>query len=162
MPFVGPRDPDEQHRVARKWTVREANARLEGLRVLLPELRGMAHRLGHVQGELERLTQFWGKEIDALDHPDRALRDRLKDEASLLHERLEREVRQLSAEGIEVKDLDTGLIDFYALMDQEPVLLCWRRDEPAVEYYHSLTGGYRSRRPIPAPAGEADRSSTEI
>ena len=52
------------------------------------------------------------------------------------------------ADGIEVKDVHTGLIDFYARRGAEVVYLCWRRGEPEVGYWHTLQGGFTGRKPI--------------
>lgn len=133
---------------SRMWTVEQANARLEGLGDTLAVLRAWVIRLRKVHDELHRLSAFWGKDLDAADHPDRELKDRLTDEWQGLTRRLEEAVAELRAEGIEVKDLDTGLIDFYALVGGEVVFLCWQRGEPEVGYYHTLTGGFRARRPL--------------
>jgi len=132
----------------RLWTVPEANARLPGLQELLPRLRGWAGRLVQVQEEQERLSAFWGTETGAKDQPDHDLTDRLDAESKRLTHGIEEAVEALRAEGIEVKDLGTGLVDFYSMEGGELVLLCWQRGEPEVAYYHPLTGGYRSRRPI--------------
>jgi len=134
----------------RLWTVDEANVRIEGLNDLLPQLRGWAVRLGEVHAELGRLAEFWGREIDAPDHPDRELKDRLEAEWKNLGRRLEETVSGLRTEGIELKEIDTGLVDFYGLLDGELVFLCWRRGEPSVAHYHTLTGGFAGRRPLPS------------
>lgn len=133
---------------SRMWTVDQANARLDGLRDSLPVLRAWVVRLRRVHEELHRLSAFWGKDLDSADHPDRELKERLTEEWQGLTRRLEEAVADLKAEGIEVKDLDTGLIDFYALLGGEVVFLCWQRGEAEVGYYHTLTGGFRSRRPL--------------
>lgn len=133
---------------ARLWTVEHANARLEGLRDTLPVLRAWVVRLRRVHDELHRLSAFWGKDLDAADHPDRELKERLTEEWEGLTRRLEEAVAELKSEGIEIKDLDTGLIDFYGLVGGEVVFLCWQRGEPEVAHYHTLTGGFRSRRPL--------------
>ena len=133
----------------RLWTVGEANARLDEMRELLPRLRAWVVRLRKVHDELQRLTSFWGKEVDASDHPDRELKRRLDREWADLTEKLETEVAKLQAEGIEVKDLESGLIDFYALHEGEVVFLCWQRGEDEVAFYHTLDGGYRTRRRLP-------------
>jgi len=132
----------------RLWTVPEANARLPELEELLPRLQGWVRRLAEVHEERERLAAFWGAEADAEDQPDHELKSRLDAEWKHLTRRLEEAVDSLRAEGIEVKDLGSGLVDFYAMEDGELVFLCWQRGEPTVGYFHSLTGGYRSRRPI--------------
>ncbi len=132
----------------RLWSVEEANARLEEMHELLPRLRAWVARLRTVHAEIQRLSGFWGREVDAPDHPDRDLKRRLDREWADLTDRLEREVARLQAEGIEVKDLESGLIDFYALLGGEVVFLCWQRGEGEVGFYHTLDGGYRTRRPI--------------
>lgn len=133
---------------ARMWTVEQANARLDGLRDTVVSLRAWVARLRRVHEELHRLSSFWGRDLDSADHPDRELKERLTEEWQGLTERLEEAVADLRAEGIEVKDLDSGLVDFYALYGGEVVFLCWQRGEPHVAFYHTLTGGFRTRRPI--------------
>ena len=54
----------------RLWTVEERSGDLDELRELLPQLRAWVVRLRKVHDELQRLAAFWGKEIDASDHPD--------------------------------------------------------------------------------------------
>jgi len=136
----------------RLWTVAEANARIAGLEELLPRLKGWVIRLGQVHTELRRLSEFWGSDVDAVDHADHELKGRLDAEWHHLTQRLEEAVEALRAEGIEVKDLETGLVDFYGLQGGEVVFLCWQRGESTVGFFHPLSGGYRNRRPIVEPA----------
>jgi hypothetical protein len=49
---------------------------------------------------------------------------------------------------VQLKDADTGLLDFPSQREGEDVLLCWRVGEPAVEWYHGLEDGYAGRRRI--------------
>ena len=144
----------------RLWTVAEANARILDLEELLPRLRGWVGRLAEVHEQRERLAQFWGSEADAEDQPDHELKARLDAEWRNLSQRLEEAVGSLKAEGIEVKDLGTGLVDFYGIEGGEVVFLCWQRGEPSVGFYHSLSGGFRSRRPIASP-NRADSPRTQ-
>jgi len=141
----------------RLWSVAEANGRLDAMRELLPQLRAWVVRLRKVHDELQRLATFWGKELESPDHPDRDLKRRLDAEWADLTERLETEVARLQAEGIEVKDLESGLIDFYALQNGEVVFLCWQRGEDEVGFFHTLDGGYRTRRPLPTDARATPR-----
>ncbi|HYA71325.1 MAG TPA: DUF2203 family protein [Thermoplasmata archaeon] len=143
----------------RLWTVAEANARLSDLEGLLPRLQGWVHRLAEVHEERERLAAFWGAEADAEDQPDHELKSRLDAEWKHLNRRLEEAVGSLRAEGIEVKDLGSGTVDFYAMEEGELVFLCWQRGESTVGYFHTLTGGFRSRRPIAEPARAASARS---
>jgi hypothetical protein len=133
----------------RLWNVSEANARLVELEELLPRLRGWVVRLGEVHEQLKRLGEFWGRDVDATDHPDHELKARLDSEWRHLTRRLEEAVGALRREGIELKDLESGLVDFYGLVDGAVVFLCWQRGESGVGFYHPVAGGYRDRRPIP-------------
>jgi hypothetical protein len=133
----------------RLWTVEEANARIGELRALLPQLKAWATRLGVVHEELQRLQGFWGSEMEASDNPDFALRTRLDEEWHSLSRRLEQEMLRLHEIGIEIKDIEIGLADFFGRVDGEIVFLCWRRGEEEVGYWHPLEGGYRNRRPLP-------------
>jgi hypothetical protein len=57
-------------------------------------------------------------------------------------------VEELHALGVQVKDLDEGLVDFPAVREGEEVLLCWRVGEAEVGYWHGLADGFAGRRPI--------------
>jgi hypothetical protein len=53
-----------------------------------------------------------------------------------------------------VKDLDIGLLDFPALLNNEEVYLCWRLGEERIRFYHSQEEGFSGRKPIdPADTG---------
>ena len=153
MPREHAHDDEALPQPARLWTVSDANARLDGLREVLPRLRSSVVRLRRVHDELERLSRFWGRELDSVDNPDLAQRNRLREEAEALGRRLEEECTTLQGEGIEVKDLESGLVDFYGYVNGEVVFLCWQRGEDEIGFYHTLDGGYRTRRPLPDPAG---------
>gem|GEM_PF-117830 len=133
----------------RIWTADEANARISELGELLPRLRGWVSRLGEVHAEQERLKEFWGRDVDAADTPDHELKARLDAEWQNLSQRLEEAIGGLRREGIEVKSLEEGLVDFYGIVDGQVVFLCWQRGEAEVTFFHPVGGGYRDRRPIP-------------
>jgi hypothetical protein len=55
---------------------------------------------------------------------------------------------EINAIGVQVKDLDIGLLDFPCQVDGEIVLLCWRMGEPTISHWHGTEEGYSGRRPI--------------
>jgi hypothetical protein len=57
-------------------------------------------------------------------------------------------VAEIDAIGVQVKDLDTGLLDFPCQLDGDIVLLCWRLGEGRIDYWHSVEDGFRGRQPI--------------
>jgi hypothetical protein len=50
--------------------------------------------------------------------------------------------------GVQVKDLDTGLLDFPCNIDGETVLLCWKLGESSIEHWHTVESGFQGRQPI--------------
>src|SRR5690242_9551547 len=57
-------------------------------------------------------------------------------------------IAEINAIGVQVKDLDTGLLDFPCLVEDEIVLLCWKMGEDAIQYWHGLEEGFAGRKPI--------------
>jgi hypothetical protein len=57
-------------------------------------------------------------------------------------------IARLESLGVLVKDADLGLLDFPALRDGDPVLLCWHVGEGEVAFWHSYEEGYAGRKPI--------------
>jgi hypothetical protein len=55
---------------------------------------------------------------------------------------------EINAIGVQVKDLDIGLLDFPCKVDGEIVLLCWKMGEPTISHWHGTEEGYAGRRPI--------------
>ena len=61
-------------------------------------------------------------------------------------------VEELTDQGIVLRDLDSGLIDFPArLPDGREYLLCWVLGEPEVGFWHWPEAGFAGRRPLSDP-----------
>jgi hypothetical protein len=60
-------------------------------------------------------------------------------------------VAELEEAGVQVKDLDRGLVDFPAEHPEsgELVLLCWHLGEDRVSHWHGLEEGFAGRKPLP-------------
>ena len=57
-------------------------------------------------------------------------------------------IAEIDAIGVQVKDLDAGLLDFPCRIDDQVVLLCWRMGEPSIEYWHTVEAGFQGRQPV--------------
>ena len=55
---------------------------------------------------------------------------------------------EIGAIGVQVKDLDIGLLDFPCVVENEIVLLCWKHGEEKIEFWHSVEEGFAGRKPI--------------
>lgn len=73
---------------------------------------------------------------------------RVRFEHDRLAETLRAALEKIQATGCVVKDLDTGLLDFPAIINNEEVYLCWRLGEERIRYWHRQDEGFSGRKPI--------------
>jgi hypothetical protein len=57
-------------------------------------------------------------------------------------------VDEIQGQGVQIKDLDLGLLDFPWRRGAEIVLLCWRLGEDEIGYWHAMDEGYAGRKPL--------------
>jgi hypothetical protein len=132
----------------RFFTEEEANAALEVVRPLVERLVDARKRLVHVAARLEDVEGRVSGNGGGLD-PERVRE--LQDRAAEAANDIAGLVSELENLGIQVKDLDQGLVDFPAVHParDETVLLCWRLGEDAVAYWHGVEEGFAGRKPLP-------------
>ena len=132
----------------RFFTEEEANAALEVVRPLVERLVDARKRLVHVAGRLEEVEGRVSGNGGGLD-PERVRE--LQDRAAEAANDIAGLVSELEEAGVQVKDLDEGLVDFPALHPEreEAVLLCWRLGEDAVAHWHGVEEGFAGRKPLP-------------
>jgi hypothetical protein len=63
-------------------------------------------------------------------------------------QRVRESITELDEIGVQVKDLEAGLLDFPCTLDGEVVLLCWRLGETAIEHWHTVESGFQGRQPL--------------
>lgn len=73
---------------------------------------------------------------------------RLRAEIDKLIQQAKDAVAEIDAIGVQVKDLDTGLLDFPCMIDGEIVLLCWKMGESRIDFWHTVEAGFRGRQPL--------------
>ncbi len=54
----------------------------------------------------------------------------------------------LQEKGVQVKDIDIGLVDFPHIRDTKEVFLCWKLGEKSIGFWHDIETGYRGRQPL--------------
>ena len=69
-------------------------------------------------------------------------------ELALEFKRLDGLVRQVMATGVEVKDINTGLVDFLALREDREIYFCWRYGEEEIRFWHDLDAGFAGRQAL--------------
>jgi len=63
-------------------------------------------------------------------------------------ETLKQALGEIETNGVLVKDLDIGLIDFPTLLDEQEVYLCWKLGESHIGWWHHTSEGYAGRKAI--------------
>jgi hypothetical protein len=66
---------------------------------------------------------------------------------------------EIDAMGVEVKDLDIGLLDFPCQVDGQIVLLCWKLGETAIAHWHGVSEGFAGRKPVDERIAKAKRAN---
>lgn len=131
-----------EQRDRRYFTVEEARALVPKLRELLLVVQRAKRELDRELEQIRRLAPlaFLNGHGAAL-----SLHEKRVAELSLT---IREHVQKIHALGVEVKDLDMGLVDFPSLRDGREVYLCWKVDEPTVSFWHELDAGFRGRQPL--------------
>ena len=63
-------------------------------------------------------------------------------------QRVRESIAEIDSIGVQVKDLETGLLDFPCRVDDQVVLLCWQMGEPSIEHWHTTETGFKDRQPL--------------
>ncbi len=126
----------------RYYDIDAANARLAEVQPLLLRLRADRNEVAEHQRELVRHRESNGnrEHADELRQREEAIREVVR--------RMERAVAQIDAWEVRLRDIETGLIDFPALVSGRQVWLCWRLGEAEVAWWHELSTGVAGRRTI--------------
>jgi len=128
------------------FTLDEAQSMLPLVESLLKraiESKAAAQKVEERIGDLSRRIYLaGGMRIDVAS----VARQRAEMEGFL--QRARESVSEIDAIGVQVKDLDTGLLDFPCKVDDQVVLLCWRLGETTIEHWHTLEDGFKGRKPV--------------
>jgi hypothetical protein len=137
------------------FTLEEANALLPVVESLLGQAIAAKEEAERLEGEIQSLRQriflSGGMTVDIAG----VARNRTEVDAQV--QKAKEVLAELDSIGVQVKDLDMGLLDFPCRVDGEVVLLCWRRGENRIEYWHTLDSGFRGRQPLDARFGRGWR-----
>ena len=130
-PPTGPEPPP------RHFTREEANSALPALRRLLQRLRDAKDMLTDAEAH-EALSE--AAPTNGGGEPGAQV-----GEAFLQVRRL---LASLQTQGIVIRDIDRGLIDFPALIDGQEAYLCWELGEDSVDWWHGPEEGFTGRQPL--------------
>jgi hypothetical protein len=100
-------------------------------KLLFDELQSQAEAIeGRLKGNGHGLAAQLGEKHEALREVGRTIATT---------------VQRVQELGVEVKDLDSGLVDFRSLREGREVYLCWRVGEAAIDWWHTVDSGFAGR-----------------
>ena len=107
------------------------------------ELQELAHRVFLSGGLLVNIIQV----------------ARRKAEREKTIQRVKDTLAEIDATGVQVKDLDIGLLDFPCQVEGRTVLLCWKLGEKGITHWHGTSEGFAGRKPIDERIAKAKRAN---
>src|SRR6516225_1014433 len=82
---------------------------------------------------------------------------RRKAERAKAEQRMKDALAEIDSTGVQVKDLDIGLLDFPCEVEGQTILLCWKLGEKAITHWHGVQEGFAGRKPIDQRIAKAKR-----
>lgn len=122
----------------RYFSLEEARATLQIIRPLIEEVDRIRRLI------LEQRPEVWPAMASSVGDGGNPRLSKLVRE----FDRLDNVVRQILATGVEIKDINSGLLDFPAMRAGREVCLCWKAGETTIGFWHEIDAGFAGRQPI--------------
>jgi hypothetical protein len=141
----------------RTFTLDEAQTLLPVLESLLRTAIDSKKLMEEVDGEMQALSQRIF--INGGTHVDVVATARRKAQRAKAEQRAKDALAEIDSIGVQVKDLDIGLLDFPCEVEGEVILLCWKMGESSITHWHGMTEGFAGRKPIDERIGRSKRTN---
>lgn len=136
---------------SKRFTVAKANETLPQIESIFERLEKKKAALVHHIQKLHILDALWGEEVNRPNNPDHDDFQQHRRRIGYLKEDILQIIEDdLIALGVRFPQggLEHGIIDFPTTFEGRWVLLCWKRGESKVGYWHEVDGGYAGRQEI--------------
>jgi hypothetical protein len=128
------------------FSLTEAERLRVQLEPVLIEAMESSRKLSEAEDQLSALAERIQRSGGLLIPYEKTARVRLDRNRS--EEAVRSALEQIQSTGCVVKDLDVGLLDFPARINNQEVYLCWRLGEDRIRFYHGQDEGFSARKPI--------------
>ncbi len=116
---------------------------------LLPTLRPLLGRLQRRKAELDRERRRLSAITPAMRQNGHvAAGMELEQRVDTAARHVAEGIREIAGHGVELKDIDRGLVDFPSLREGRVVYLCWLLGEERVGWWHEVEAGIAGRQPL--------------
>jgi len=127
------------------FTIEKANRSLPLVRLIVKDIVEISERVRETRrrlaylGNIQRGHSFttYQEEVDSIEKG-------LKED----EDRIAECILELNSLGVEVKEIEEGLVEFPALKRRELVFLSWKFGEPEIEHWHTRNADSDDRLPI--------------
>lgn len=130
----------------RTFTFDEAQSLLPVLESLLRTAMAAKQLIEEVDAELQgvqhRVFLNGGMFLDIVPLARR------KAERMKAAQRIKDTLAEIDSIGVQVKDLDIGLLDFPCEVEGQIILLCWKSGEKSITHWHGVQEGFAGRKPV--------------
>jgi hypothetical protein len=130
----------------RTFTLDEAQSLLPVLESLLRTAIDSKKLMEAVEAELQALSHRVF--LNGGTHVDVIPIARRKAERAKAEQRAKDALAEIDSIGVQVKNLDIGLLDFPCLVDGRIILLCWKLGEKSITHWHGTQEGFAGRKPV--------------
>ena len=141
--------------MSKTFTLSEAQTLLPVVEALLRRAQAAAVRAEELEQEMQQLSHRIF--LSGGMHVDVSVAARRRAEREKTVQEAKDTLAEIDSIGVQVKDLEQGLLDFPSVMDGKPVLLCWKLGEPAIAHWHTEQEGFDGRKPIDSRFGKSER-----
>jgi hypothetical protein len=144
----------------RTFTLKEAQDLLPVMESLLRQATDGKKRGEEIDAQFQqvnaRIMMHGGLSLDIVPLA------RLRAERDKLNQTIADTLAEITAMGVQIKDLDIGLLDFPCVVDGKVVLLCWKLGEETITHWHGTDEGFAGRKLITDKIANAGRSRRKI
>jgi hypothetical protein len=131
---------------SRTFTLDEAQMLLPVLETLLRSAVNGKKVMEEVEAEMQELSHRIF--LNGGTHVDVVAVARRKAERGKAEQRAKDALAEIDSIGVQVKDIDTGLLDFPCEVEGQTVLLCWKMGEKSITHWHNTSEGFAGRKLI--------------
>ncbi|HEY4382284.1 MAG TPA: DUF2203 domain-containing protein [Acidobacteriaceae bacterium] len=141
--------------MSKTFTLGEAQTLLPVLDALLRKALSAGKRADELEREMQELSRqifvMGGMRVNvAVAARRRAEREKALQESKDT-------LAEIDEIGVQVKDLEQGLLDFPCVMDGKMVLLCWKLGEKEIGFWHTPEDGFAGRKPLMGRQGKPEK-----
>ena len=126
--------------MSKKFTLEEAEGKIQEIKPILIEVKETFRRYSELSKKAQELiTNFAENPFDKENIFEKIIDER---------EKFVFLIKKLNDEGVILRDIEMGLVNFLSEIDGEDVYLCWKTSDEKIAYWHRVNEDYSKRKPL--------------